>query len=69
VSFLLFSCQTFCNVWFHFSVFFTYYLKFIEFYFSNYYQYLLDYPSGSEEDDSNFVVEGPCENNNLIASI
>jgi hypothetical protein len=52
-----FLCQTFCNDCFHF--FFTYYLKFIEYYFSNYYQYLLDYPSGSEEDDSDFMVEEP----------
>jgi hypothetical protein len=32
-----------------------------EYYFSNCYQYLLDYPSGSEDDDSNFVVEEPHE--------
>jgi hypothetical protein len=32
-----------------------------EYYFSNYYQYLLDYPSGSEDDDSDFVVEEPHE--------
>jgi hypothetical protein len=61
VSFLIFSCQTFCNDCFHFSVFFTFYLTIKEYYFSNYYQYLLDYPSGSEEDDSNFVVEEPHE--------
>jgi len=44
-----------------FLFFFTFYLTIIEYYFSNYYQYLLDYPSGSEEDDSDFVVEEPHE--------
>ena len=42
-------------------MFFTFCLKFIEYYFSNYYQYLLDYSSGSEEDDSDFLVEEPHE--------
>jgi hypothetical protein len=32
-----------------------------EYYFSNYYQYLLDYPSGSEDDDLDFLVEQPHE--------
>jgi len=32
-----------------------------EYYFSNYSQYLLDYPSASEDDDSDFVVEKPDE--------
>jgi hypothetical protein len=58
VSFLFFSCLTFYNDSFHFSVFF-YLIK--EYYFSNYYQYLLDYPSGNEDDDSDFVVEEPHE--------
>jgi hypothetical protein len=44
-----------------FCPFFTFYLAIKEYYFSNYYQYLLDYPSGSEDDDSNFVVEQPHE--------
>jgi hypothetical protein len=30
-------------------------------YFSNYYQFLLDYPSGSEDDALNFLVEQPHE--------
>jgi hypothetical protein len=47
-----------------FSVFFfvTYLLKFIEYYFSNYYQYLLDYLSGSDQDNSNFVMEEHQDN-------
>jgi len=44
-----------------FLFFFTCYLAIKEYYFSNYYQYLLDYPSGSEDDDSDFVVEEPHE--------
>jgi hypothetical protein len=44
-----------------FLFFFTFYLAIKEYYFSNYYQYLLDYPSGSEDDDSDFVVEEPHE--------
>jgi hypothetical protein len=34
-------------------------LAITEYYFSNYSQYLLDYPSASEDDDLDFVVEEP----------
>jgi hypothetical protein len=46
---------------FPFFCFFTFYLAIKEYYFSNYYQYLLDYPSAGEDDDSDFVVEEPHE--------
>jgi hypothetical protein len=44
-----------------FLFFFTSYLAIKEYFFSTYYQYLLDYLSGSEDDDPNFVVEEPHE--------
>jgi len=37
-------------------------LKIIEYYFFNYYQYLLDYPSVSDEVDSDFVMEENQDN-------
>jgi hypothetical protein len=56
-----FLCQNFCYHYYNFSVFFTFFLAIKENNFSNYSQYLLDYPSASEDDDSDFVVEEPDE--------
>jgi hypothetical protein len=58
----VFLCQNFCNHYFNFTVlFFTFYLAIKEYYFSYYSQYLMDYPSASEDDDSDVVVEEPDE--------
>jgi hypothetical protein len=40
-----------------------------EYYFSNYSQYLMDYPSASEDDDLDFVVEEPDETQEMIPTL
>jgi hypothetical protein len=42
-------------------LFFSPFYGFTEYFFSNYYQYLMDYPSGSYDEDSDFVLEQPKE--------
>jgi hypothetical protein len=45
-----------------YCIFVTFSLKIIEYYFFNYYQYLLDYPSVGDEVDSDFVMEENQDN-------